>query len=484
MDILEKFKLRIEFEKKQSCFLYKEGKLNDNLLRTYTIDTISHLIVTYNEDYEFVKTLKEIRSDLDRSTRIICLDVPQDVQESDTVVDFIIDENTLISNDDIYDTCSEFELIEDTLPGIEQIDYDRLVADKINRVFCHIGYKIDDSEVLCKSENQDFIASSNKQLIVCDGVGSGINSKDISEFVGIQFSNFIESFYANLKIINEFSRSAFIQQGVYVLNQQLTSLMKSQQFNDSNSGTTLSGAIKIGPNAFHICSIGDSPIYTFDIFKGFSQINTDDTLLKKLYKKGFFANSPSENDLTISLLRSMWPNNSDENLYSMARQCIVKSFGFKMDGVTFSEGNNQTIHLESSSGIIICSDGISDQFNIETFHLILLLGGIKEMIREFNLERYADCFNYSSAFMKQILSSCILDFNIRTHIKVIYNTILAKVFSTYGFHVNDVILTGGIKEVSNEALLVMQNQRLNHLHQPLNGFKKPKSDNIAIGYLV
>ncbi len=106
------------------------------------------------------------------------------------------------------------------------------------------------------------------------------------------------------------------------------------------------------------------------------------------------------------------------------------------------------------------------------------------MIREFNLAKYANCFNYSSGFMNQILSSSILDFHSRGHIKDVYNTILSKVFSTYGFQVKDVILTGGIKEVSSEALLVMQNLRLDHLHNPLSGFKKPKSDNVAIGYLV
>ena len=58
MDILEKLKLRIEFEKVQSCLFYKEGKLNVNLLRTYTIDTINHLLLNYNEDHEFVQILK------------------------------------------------------------------------------------------------------------------------------------------------------------------------------------------------------------------------------------------------------------------------------------------------------------------------------------------------------------------------------------------------------------------------------------------
>ncbi|MBT5346536.1 hypothetical protein HOL52_01520 [bacterium] len=484
MDILEKLKLRIEFEKVQSCLFYKEGKLNVNLLRTYTIDTINHLLLNYNEDHEFVQILNKVKFDLDRSTRIICLDFPANETERDTVVDFIFDENTLVGSDDIFDTLCEFDLFDDTLPGINQSDIERITAENHEKVFCHIGYKVEDTEVLCKSENQDFISSSTNYLIVCDGVGSGINSKDISAFIGNQFSKFIESFHVNLKSINEFSRSSFIQQGVYLLNQQLVNLMKSNEFNDGNSGTTMSSAIKISTNAYHICSIGDSPVYLFDLFKGFYKLNSDDTLISKLQKKGFFHKSPLENDLTISFLRSMWPNKSDENLYSMANQCIVKSFGFKPDAVTFSNSNNQTLQVENSSGIIICSDGISDQFEDEIFYNLILLGGIKEMITEYNLILYSEFFNYSDMFIRDILNRNILDFTNISDIKRIYDKISSRLFLTYGFQIKNVVFKGAIKEVSKEALLVMQNKRLTTQNKPYPGFKKPKSDNIAIGYLI
>ena len=50
--------------------------------------------------------------------------------------------------------------------------------------------------------------------------------------------------------------------------------------------------------------------------------------------------------------------------------------------------------------------------------------------------------------------------------------------------IKNVVFKGAIKEVSKEALLVMQNKRLTTQNKPYPGFKKPKSDNIAIGYLI
>jgi len=484
MDILERLKLRIEFEKKQSRILYEQDKLNVNILRTYTRDTISFLIKEHAGDIELVKTLVKIHSDLDTHTRIIQLDSEySNTQESDTVCDFVIDENTLVSEDDIFDTCTEFELFDDTLPGVEHRDDSRIVAAQAHRAFCHIGYKTEGENVLCKSENQDYIHQSQNHLVVCDGVGSGLNSKDISEFVGSQFANFVDSFIVNMRATNEFSRSTFIQHGALVINQQVIKLIESKQFVDGNSGTTLSSAFKVGPNSFHISSIGDSPIYVFDLFNGLRQINTDDTILNKLKSQGYFVNDPLENSNTINLLRAMWPNDPIGNLLPIAKQCIVKSFGFKQSGVIFSRNNNQTIHLESTSGILICSDGISDQFTIDGLYSCILLGGVKEMITEFNLLSYSHCFNYREDELLRILNSNITQYSDLKSVKTIYRNILNKLFYTYGFHLLEVILKGGIKEASREALLAMKKSRIeftdiNHV------FVHPKSDNISIGYII
>ena len=484
MDILERLKLRIEFEKKQSGILYSQEKLNVNILRTYTRDTIAYLIKEHAGDIELVKTLVKIHSDLDTHTRIIQLDSEHsNIQESDTVCDFVIDENTLVSDDDIFDTCSEFELFEDTLPGVQQRDESRIVATQAHKVFCHIGYKTEEDNVLCKSENQDYIHQSQNHLVVCDGVGSGLNSKDISEFVGSQFANFIDSFIVNMRVTNEFSRSSFIQHGVLVINQQVIQLIESKQFVDGNSGTTLSSAFKVGPNSFHISAIGDSPIYLFDLFNGIRQLNTDDTILNKLKNQGYFVNNPMENSNTINLLSRMWPNDPTENLLSIAKQCIVKSFGFKQSGVLFSENNNQTIHLESTSGILICSDGISDQFNLDGLYSCILLGGIKEMITEFNLLSYSHIFNYTPHELLKILNSNITQYSDLKSVKVIYRSILNKLFYTYGFSLLDIILKGGIKEASKEALLAMKKSRIDFVNAN-HAFLKPKSDNISIGYII
>ena len=484
MDILERLKLRIEFEKKQSNILYYQDKLTTNILRTYTRDTISFLIREHADDVELVKNLVKIHSDLDRHTRIVQLDSDYlNTHESDTVYDFVIDENTLVSEDDIFDTCSEFELFDDTLPGIEHSDESRIVASQSYKVFCHIGYKTEGDNVLCKSENQDFIYQSPNHLVVCDGVGSGVNSKDISEFVGSQFASFVESFIVNMRATNEFSRSAFIQHGVLVINQQVIKLIESKQFVDGNSGTTLSSAFKVGPNSFHVSSIGDSPIYVFDMFNGFRQLNTDDTILNKLRNQGYFVNDPLENSNTINLLSRMWPNDPIGNLLPKAKQCIVKSFGFKQAGVIFSKNNNQTIHLESTSGILICSDGISDQFTINGLYSCILLGGVKEMISEFNLLSYSHCFNYKENELLKILNSNITQYSDLKSIKTIYRNILNKLFYTYGFHLLDIILKGGIKEASREALLAMK-KSTTQFAATNHAFVQPKSDNISIGYII
>ena len=489
MELIEKFRIRIEFEKKQALSLFNEGKLTNELLKTYTRDTISFLIDNYNQDLEFVKVLQEIRSELSNNTRIICLDVPTEKEnvnerEHDTVIDFMLDENTVVSEDEIMDeTYLDFEEFEETIPGIDQCDIDRIKTGTKENVFCHIGYKVENQSIYSKSENQDYVYSQDNFLIVCDGVGSGINSKKISEFVATQYAHFIDSFYYNIVNTNEISRSAFIQQGAFVINKQIRSLIENCSESDKSSGTTLASAIRINRNTFHISSVGDSPIYKFDLFKGLSQISTDDSLLNKLQSKGFFVNSPEENMETLNFLARMWPNENPYNLIHIARQCIVKSFGLKQEGVLFSSTNNKTIHIESTSGLILCTDGICDQFEINGLVANLQLGGIKKLIKEFNLVRYHDCFGVDKQTMMDILTREIFEFTDFYEINSIYSIIISKLFNTYGHHLIEVVLKGGINQLSKESLNTMQQKRMFHTGQPFNGYKKPKPDNIGIGYI-
>jgi len=106
------------------------------------------------------------------------------------------------------------------------------------------------------------------------------------------------------------------------------------------------------------------------------------------------------------------------------------------------------------------------------------------MITEYNLILYSEFFNYSDMFIRDILNRNILDFTNISDIKRIYDKISSRLFLTYGFQIKNVVFKGAIKEVSKEALLVMQNKRLTTQNKPYPGFKKPKSDNIAIGYLI
>lgn len=477
MDLLERFRLRINFEKQQSVMLRNEGLLTEEILRTYTKDTIVYLINEVIQDKSTLGKLNQILNELENTTRVICLNVPvidetNIYREDDTLSDFILDENTLMEellDETIYE--------EPILVDIHQTDQERMIMTNLNHGFCHIGYKIDSGKVVSKSENQDFIISNPNYLIVCDGVGSGLNSKKVSEFTAIQYSTFLESFIYQIQSTNQESRKAFIQQGVYVINHQLQELMKSNYFTDENSGTTLASVIKIANNQYHIANLGDSPVYTFDILGGMHQITYDDTLVNKL------SLNISEAEI-LQVLHKMWPGNSNEQVIRIANQCIVKSFGFKQESVTFNPKNNLTVRVSDTTTFIACSDGISDQFDLNIMNYLMFLGGLKSLIREFNLIKYSKCFNINFLQFEFLEQARLHEIQHFPDIYNIYNSVVRQLFQTYGFYLKEPILEGGIKEVSYEALMNMQNLRLDPNSNPFYGYKIPKSDNISIGFLI
>ena len=232
-------------------------------------------------------------------------------------------------------------------------------------------------------ENDDFVLLTNELTVICDGVASGENSADTARIVASVLAYIIDKKGTIDEINVELAKGASIDMIIRKLIVRLNQVVSS--IGPQYGGTTLSFALKLAENKYLTLSIGDSPIvkkyannaisYCVNSHCYFEErfvASYAKALNSAFWDQGFLTLDRTSmlariRELRVSILKQtrQIPNIGKRNeIYAML-PLDVDSFDVQRYATNYS-----IQELEAGESLVLCSDGLSDNFDLQLLSFI------------------------------------------------------------------------------------------------------------------
>lgn len=421
----------------------------------------------------------------------------------------------------------EIEDIED-IEEIEEIpDIERVVC--INNFYpCYaisdIGIAKDPSK---ESVNQDYIYSKDMITIVCDGLGSGQRSDEISKWCAHQIADYAPAFVNArdvshaLEIFNKYFQE---------ISEKLKVKMSADPQVYQGAGTTIALVVNHNSGNKIVLTLGDSEVLKIsDVSSVESVTNINlDTLYGYLFKELNMLDALSLVDNEFPLFQSKFRSyltdkigtkistttlnaSSDfefyqgliqdlqglkefkhliylctkffnnESSFRQGKQAVVKGFP---DQIQIESSNLSIIEKQDEDILLAVTDGLTDQMTLEQIERVFYYGAIKAMLIKINDPKL------NSKYQEILNSQHVIDLSTQIDLKKIYIQLKNKLIKKEGIlmfakkdpesvrEVMQLVKEAGTQELKKEAILNMLNLRLEQ-----TGYKIPKKDNISIATL-
>jgi len=390
------------------------------------------------------------------------------------------------------------------------IDKDRMKIDCKLPIFAvsHIGIPKNPD---AKSVNQDYTCVTDSIAIVCDGVGSGQKSDEIAK----EFADRIADKSNQLASVSSVGEGLIELNSVLTeINQELKSIASNDEVAYEGSGSTLAGIVRLKDGRKMVFTLGDSEVLKISnsgeiqsltnplkdtIFgivltsigiRDISDIMDLDlsSFINKLKQNFKSIDSTLEDqaflDVLAQNLQSRFFNTlrkflRNEDTFRAGRQVIAKG---ALGDVQVDQTNLVILKQEQSDHLLAVTDGLTDQMTYQQISEVFLYGGIKSLINKFK-EEYPKITQLK--FVKELMESeSIVDLEVNVDLKKLLKTINKiinpkKLFRGINIEkaaqIDQIIKEGGTHELLIESIANMQNDRLG-----IDGYKRPKADNITI----
>jgi len=362
-----------------------------------------------------------------------------------------------------------------------------------------------------KSVNQDYTCVTDSIAIVCDGVGSGQKSDEIAK----EFADRIADKSNQLASVSSVGEGLIELNSVLTeINQELKSIASNDEVAYEGSGSTLAGIVRLKDGRKMVFTLGDSEVLKISnsgeiqsltnplkdtIFgivltsigiRDISDIMDLDlsSFINKLKQNFKSIDSTLEDqaflDVLAQNLQSRFFNTlrkflRNEDTFRAGRQVIAKG---ALGDVQVDQTNLVILKQEQSDHLLAVTDGLTDQMTYQQISEVFLYGGIKSLINKFK-EEYPKITQLK--FVKELMESeSIVDLEVNVDLKKLLKTINKiinpkKLFRGINIEkaaqIDQIIKEGGTHELLIESIANMQNDRLG-----IDGYKRPKADNITI----
>ena len=202
-----------------------------------------------------------------------------------------------------------------------------------------------------KKNNEDFYGVFTNQkdenlilVAVADGLGGHKAGEEASKFVIKSLGEFFKQ-CSPAEINDSEKYQKKLNKAIKKINSHLNKTIKKINKNIKEGDTTLTGAI-INENDLIIFNIGDSRTYGYD--QKLTQLTDDDSILWKIYKKGYI----QKNDIRFTSFNCLVTNSMDDSFIPIhPKYKIVKDNPY--------------------SALLVTSDGVHDILSDETMGKII-----------------------------------------------------------------------------------------------------------------